>query len=1530
MYIWNIIFRKSYYEFFLPNINNRAITEVIPVDISGLRQDMTLSAEVWNNEWRFLENDDVSFEGAESSVLLADNIVIECKLRATGEKFAVLVSKTTDSYTSFSKYALTNDTLRIGRDSGNDICVDSINLISSKHATIEPAGSGYLLTDLSSNGTFLNGLRIQPKKKYALAFGDVINIFGLKIVFLGDSISINNPGGSLKQSRLKHLMKVDAGENLPAKPDEFFQRSPRTMIQLDDESVAIDAPPSPQMSRRQPLLLTIGPALTMVIPMTVGVIFMMQATQASGGAPSPFLFMGIVTSSSAALLGVIWALANLRHLRKTEAAAEEKRKSVYNEYLERTRKQLDDKHNHNRNALSRMYPPAEKCFTYIKQGVLRLWERNVNHADFLNVRLGMGEITSPNSIEIGNESYSMIDDEMAEEPRNIKNYYSKLQKVPVCIDLLSHRLIGVIAPDSRECAKIAHVLVTQLAASNSYADLRMVFLYSMKQAGDYTFTKWLPHVWNEQGSLRMVANDPVAKDEILYDLSGVLRKRLDENARSSRPLPHYVVFISEPAFLENEPLTKLLYEPPENAGLSVVLLYGEIGLIPNSCTTIIRHDNEYSGYLSMDNINEGLDNISFDPVPPAQLESFSRVLSGFKLREARLEGAIPDKLTFLEMYKISGKLTEIDIYRRWLENRTYESMGAVIGYRNADTPLLLDIHEKAHGPHGLVAGTTGSGKSESLQTYILSLAMSYHPYEISFILIDYKGGGMAQSFAGLPHVTGIITNLGGNQTNRALAAIRSEVKRRQKVFNVYSLKHIDEYIEIFREGNAGDPMPHLLIIVDEFAELKKEQGNFVSELVSVARVGRSLGVHLILATQKPSACVDDEIQSNSRFRLCLRVQDKQDSMDMIRCPDAAQITIPGRGYFQVGNNELFESFQSGWSGAPYDPDMEGSANDNDMRVINLQGKKLTSKLRKVAPVSANMLTQLDAMVDYIKTVAKENKIKPVSPIWLPPLPERICLSSGSETADKEKRPGLFAQIGLADDPNGQRQYPLFLDIVSNGHMLIAASTGGGKTTFLQTLLFSLTSKYNPEQVNAYIIDLGSRNLGIFAPLPHVGGVAFDSDTDKIDKLIALLTGEVAERKLRFAEKGIGTFKEYRQENDDLPAILLVIDNYAAFAENFVKHEETMISFSRDAASFGVYIILTCLSTKEVRGRLRQNFNFGIGIQLNDRFEYEDVLGSRIEFSPDTNIPGRGLVRDGGDIMEFQTVLSADASNAAGINSILRTRFEAEKANWRGVSATPIPQVPEDMSIEAILNYPDVKVKISNGRYLPLGYDLSEAKPLYIDLGETFCYVINGAERTGKTTLLKALVKLAKMQGISCVIFDGPDNELKTFASSNDTLYLTTSDELFTYMSGTVVPEFARRNKGKESFQRNEQSDLESYLGSEQKIFLLINNMEAFCEAVYRSEKSMSGFMEQMLTKGDRHMIYFFACIANSDMTGEWNTRPLMRKFIGYRNGIHLGGAVDNQRIFDFEIPALERAKREPPGRGHTIENAVTKRVITIY
>ena len=366
-----------------------------------------------------------------------------------------------------------------------------------------------------------------------------------------------------------------------------------------------------------------------------------------------------------------------------------------------------------------------------------------------------------------------------------------------------------------------------------------------------------------------------------------------------------------------------------------------------------------------------------------------------------------------------------------------------MGLRGQDDIVQLNLHEKAHGPHGLVAGTTGSGKSEIIQSYILSLAVNFHPHDVAFLLIDYKGGGMANLFRDLPHLLGTITNLDGAQSMRALTSIKAELKRRQRLFSEYDVNHINQYQKKYKLGEVPEPMPHLFLISDEFAELKQNQPDFMAELVSTARIGRSLGIHLILATQKPSGVVNDQIWSNSRFKLALKVADRADSQEMLRTPDAADITQSGRAYLQVGNNEVYELFQSAWSGAEYQPEKDKQGiEDHTIYAINdlgqyeilnddLSGLEETEDIRQVP-------TELDAIVGYIHDLVVEEGIPALPQPWLPPLSEVMFAQDYDEISFKEywNHPSqLVASVGLLDIPSQQRQVVGTYDILRDGNFV---------------------------------------------------------------------------------------------------------------------------------------------------------------------------------------------------------------------------------------------------------------------------------------------------------------------------------------------------------------------------------------------------------------------------------------------------------------------------------------------------------------
>jgi S-DNA-T family DNA segregation ATPase FtsK/SpoIIIE len=959
----------------------------------------------------------------------------------------------------------------------------------------------------------------------------------------------------------------------------------------------------------------------------------------------------------------------------------------------------------------------------------------------------------------------------------------------------------------------------------------------------------------------------------------------------------------------NEPAYRVLVSTmaSQDVGISIVLLYDRIDQFPFECSVIIDGQDQYLLLFSLSSEFPSTESITFDHIDLRSAYEASRALSGIFLNEVDRKSGLPKSVTFLDMFD-TDSTDNLNIYRRWLQNRSFESMKAAVGVNGSGKPFYLDIHEKHHGPHGLVAGTTGSGKSEFLQTYILSMALSYHPNEVAFLLIDYKGGDMANFFESLPHTAGVITNLGGNQTSRALASIKAEVANRQHVFKRHQVRHIDEYIELFRLSKVSEPLPHMIIIADEFAELKKDNPEFIRELISASRIGRSLGIHLILATQQASTAVDGEIRANSKFGVCLRVNDKHESTNMVGHPDASfiQPSQIGRGFFQVGNDDIFEEFQSAWSGAPYNPGKRGDGISKLAAMVNLQGKPCV--IRDVNDAEQDKSeTEISAIVKAIIETAFKNNVIRVRSTWIAPLPKLLTLDAIDTAAATSGN--LSAALGLADEPSAQRQSSVIIDIMQTGHVLICGGPLSGKTTLVETLLTSLAKKYSPKRLHIYIADYNSRLLSVFSGLPHVGGVISGSDADKTEKLIKLALGFVSDRKRIYAEKGVGTYRDYTRTEDGLPAIIFVIDGLPEFVEANPKLDDALLTLAKEGASLGVYIIATCGGMNEIKGRLKNYFTFNIGLGLADKFEYSQTLGERCEIAAEKNIPGRGMIKCPAPV-EFQTAIPVTAAPERFMIK-LAALIKTLAGEYGASDVKRIPAVPEKPDYLGFISDCDSHHQRSADA-LPLGYDIDEAEIVSIDLKQTFCYAICGQQRTGKTNALKLLIRQCKENGAIVALFDETASPLASFAESvgiND--YFTGTDGLYRFSKEVLIPEFTMRSM------KNGQRD--------KPIFVFIHNLIAFTESVYSDEYPMSGFFEAIFNTGAGLNMYFIGSLLVTGINDRLYPAAL-KNYLSWYTGLYLGGKVSEQNIYDFDMPLSETFRKSPAGVGYTLVGGQTVKI----
>ena len=941
-----------------------------------------------------------------------------------GEKLTLIMVDHGNTLPVSKKFALGGiNRVSIGSGNDNDISYAFQELISKNHCELLRQSSGLCVVDHSTNSTYCNGRKVRGTQ--LLRFGDQLQIFGLLLVYLGSVLCLLTRGGEarINAALLPELQRAaDRIVNVPQPnhPAELFiNRSPRALPEICRDTVVIEPVPDAHFAKQRPLLLTIGPSMTMALPMLLGCLLAIYGMRASGSGGSAFMYTGLITAVGSAVLGVTWALVNLRQSQKEEYAAERSRVSAYSNYLLQQAALLRTKYAQNAQALAQTYPPAAALCGYTAS-TPQLWNRNPNHNDFLFQRLGLGDIPFQMPIEIPKEKFTLTTDPLQEKSRELKSEFSFLHDAPVGVDLLAESLIGVVGGPGKAGARpVVYALLAGIAANNCYTDVKIALVCAnsnRQTTRQWSFIQWLPHVWNENRTTRYLACGKTEAGDVFFDLCNILRSRVPDKdtATTTRPQPHphYVLVVEDPALLDGELIAKYVYAKDPALGLTTVLLSDACQNLPNSCEFIIENDSFFSGYFHT--LEDDRQAVRFDAVSTGQMEQLAHGLTALRVQELESGAEIPEHLEFLEMFGVHA-MEELGITDRWRKSRTYTTMRVPIGRKAGSALCYLDIHEKFHGPHGLIAGTTGSGKSETLQTYILSLALNFSPEDVGFFIIDFKGGGMANLFRDLPHMLGQISNLSGNQVRRAMISIKSENRRRQRIFNEYGVNSINQYTRLYKNGESKQPVPHLFIIIDEFAELKREEPDFMRELISVAQVGRSLGVHLILATQKPSGTVDDNIWSNSKFRLCLRVQDRQDSNDMLHKPDAAFITQAGRCFLQVGNDEIYEQFQSAWSGAVYDAN-SGDGHASTAILLTRTGKAgITGSRARLRRREREHLTWLTA-------VAQEVLRK---------------VPAGPDANDEEQtgllighllRRPLLRQAGLADNSTTRRALGSFLEL----------------------------------------------------------------------------------------------------------------------------------------------------------------------------------------------------------------------------------------------------------------------------------------------------------------------------------------------------------------------------------------------------------------------------------------------------------------------------------------------------------------------
>ncbi len=1114
-----------------------------------------------------------------------------------------------------------------------------------------------------------------------------------------------------------------------------FNRGTRIHIAPSTEEVQVLDPPTEPQEPERDIIAQLFPAIAMI-----AIVVLVRGSR--GGSDSTFLIMSVASMG----VGIASSIYSLIKGRSDYKKKLQERSEAYSRYIVAKRAALQQFRQEEAQILEETYYPAERELLMIDEFDERLFERTAEDGDFLEVRLGTGERESVRKTAYRQKEQVEATDTLQDIPASVDAEFKMLHGVPVTLSLKNASIVGITGGRGA-LAHMLRVLTLDLVTRQYHTDVQLFYCLDETDTEMFSYLKYLPHVRNNALHRRNIICDDESKSVLLEYLYKLMTSRDKDHT-----LPRLVVFMYRDRGIRSHPLSQLM-EQGKKLGVTFLFFEEEQANLPTGCEYVIQMNSEAEGALISSADGTSVQPFVTSDITDAMMLPAARKLAPVHSERISLESTLTRNITLFELLNIYGP-EDLDLEKNWAASEVYRSMAAPLGVKSKNQIISLDLHEKAHGPHGLVAGTTGSGKSELLQSYVLSMALRFHPYEVGFVIIDFKGGGMVNQFRDLPHLVGAITNIDGREIDRSLLSIRAELKKRQELFAQYNVNHIDSYIRLFRKGETPVPLPHLILIVDEFAELKMDQPEFMKELISTARIGRSLGVHLILATQKPSGVVDPQIWSNSRFKLCLKVQSKEDSNEVLKTPLAAEIQEPGRAYLQVGNNEVFELFQSAYSGGP--AKVEGVTARRKFKIsrVSFSGRRTLAYEQKPEASADMETTQLQSVVRYVAEYTKRRHIARLPFICLPPLPERLPYEPRDFGVDIEE--GLSAALGIYDDPSRQYQGEFSINVTQENTLIIGSSQYG-KTNLLQTVVRSLTEQYTPEQLNLYILDFGTMIFTNFEDLAHVGGVVCSQEDEKLKNLFRLLNEELASRKEKLVQAGVSSFASYLEAGlTELPQIVVIIDNLTALREMYLTDSDFLLPLCRDGLSVGISFVAANNQTGGFGYRYLTNFGKRIALFCNDSAEYNALFGSS-RVRP-RNTPGRCLVEQDKTIYEAQVSLAFDGEKEIQRVGQIRQFVQEQNSRWTGPRARRIPMVPETVTAEVLER--DFQA-VSSPEELVLGVDYATVAAARLSLTEGGYLGIAGKDELGRAAFVAYLVGALEKSGARLFVLDSLSGALRS-------------------------------------------------------------------------------------------------------------------------------------------------------------------------
>ncbi|GAA2607023.1 type VII secretion protein EccCa [Streptomyces lienomycini] len=1083
--------------------------------------------------------------------------------------------------------------------------------------------------------------------------------------------------------------------------------------------------------------------------------------------------MGMVMIASTIAMGIAMLV---RYRRGNQGQMADTRRD-YLRYLSQTRRTAHATAKAQRDAQYYLHPSPEQLWALVAEGS-RLWERRTGDEDFAQVRVGLGpQALATPLVPPETAPVDELEPLTAGAMHRFLATHSTLEHLPMAVSLRAFYHL-TISGEPVTVRGTARSVTASLAALHSPEDLVIAVATGRESAAEWEWAKWLPHAQaggaaDGAGSRRLMTADPGALEELLgARLEG--RPRFHPEGRPVPDQPHLVIVLDGVSL----PPTSLLASPEGLQGVTV------LEVVPGTLTTgrgdlsVVVQPKELRLEAAHGAVYEGVP----DVLSQESAEALARQLAPLRVGTGGdNDEPLLANLEFTDLLNL-GDAASVDPRRTWRPRSQSERLRVPIGVGEDGRPVMLDLKEAAQegmGPHGLCVGATGSGKSELLRTLVLGLAVTHSSETLNFVLADFKGGATFAGMAQLPHVAAVITNLADDLTlvDRMGDSIRGELNRRQEMLrDAGNYANIHDYEKARAAGAALQPIPSLVLVIDEFSELLTAKPDFIEMFVQIGRIGRSLGVHLLLASQRLEEGRLRGLETYLSYRIGLRTFSAAESRAALGVPDAYELpNVPGSGFLKFGTDEMVR-FKAAYVSGMYRTGAQQTAVPGgglpvDRQPVLFTAAEVPVRYVAVPPQREESPDEVDeALADTVLDVVVR-RLEAQGPsahqVWLPPLdspPSLDALLPGlaQVTGRGLTQPGyegagrLVVPVGIVDKPYEQRRDPLWVDFGgAAGHMQILGGPQSGKSTLLRSLIASFALTHTPYEVQFYGLDFGGGGLSAVAGLPHVGGVASRLDPEKVRRTAAEVYGVMTRREEYFRAAGISSIAEFRTRRargdisvTDQPwgDVFLAIDGWGSFRADYEALESIVLDIAARGLGYGIHLILTASRSMEVRSNLKDQLMNRLELRLGDPMDSE--FDRKVAATVPTGVPGRGQTPQKQHFMAAVPRMDGLSSDTDLAEATQALGAEVSR-HWQQPGAPAVRLLPREFPLRQLPpgdRFPR--------RGVSFGLDEDALEPVFVDFDQDPFFLVFGESESGKSNVLKALIQrlTERYDGDSCKLF----------------------------------------------------------------------------------------------------------------------------------------------------------------------------------